>query len=229
MAIHTRKVSRRGLLATVAGVAGAAVAGALTNVDRLLAAGSDGDAVTVGARYDDVRSPTRFETTGHSKTVMSFGAVDSEGYQHEVEVGPTGLRSRHAGHWSHGTVTIDGAVEAIGGGAEAADVGPMIVGRGDSMGVYGTAAGEGPGVRGTGSVGVEGVGSTGVVAQGDRGPGLDASGERGGVFAGSIAQLQLRPSDQSSHPTSGEAGDLFVDRSRRLWFCAGGRDWRRVA
>ena len=211
MTIHDRKVSRRGLLATAAAAAGAVLAGAVTRVDRTLAAGSDGDAVAVGARYDDVRSPTRFETTSHETAVMSFGTVDGEGFQHEVVVGPTGIRTQQSGHWSQSRVTIDGVVEAVGGGAEAADVGPMIVGRGDAMGVYGAAAGEGPGVKGSGTIGVEG------------------DGERGGVFAGNIAQLQLQPSDRASHPVSGDAGDLFVDAARRLWFCAGGSDWRRVA
>jgi hypothetical protein len=213
VAISTRTMSRRELLAAIVGATGAALAGTMAKADRLLAAGSDGDAVTVGAHYNDVRSPTRFETAGRdSTTVMSFGSVDAEGNQHKVEIGPAGLRSRHTGHWSHGTVTIDGAVEAIGGGAEAAGGGPMVVGRGDSMGVHGAATGEGPGVQGIGTVGVAGVGT-----------------DRGGVFVGNVAQLQLRPSDQSGHPRVGEAGDLFVDGSRRLWFCAGGEEWRRVA
>ena len=97
------------------------------------------------------------------------------------------------------------------------------------MGVYGAATVEGPGVRGTGSVGVEGVGSVGMNAEGRGGPGISARGARGGVFAGNIAQLRLEPADSPTHPALGEAGDLFVDRAHRLWFCAGGREWTRIA
>ena len=45
----------------------------------------------------------------------------------------------------------------------------MIVGEGDSMGVYGAALADGPGVKGRGTVGVEGVGATGVSAAGEGG------------------------------------------------------------
>ena len=51
----------------------------------------------------------------------------------------------------------------------------------------------------------------------------------GGRFAGKTAQIQLIPSSVSSHPSSGTAGQLFVDRSSRLWFCKGGTNWRQLA
>jgi hypothetical protein len=51
----------------------------------------------------------------------------------------------------------------------------------------------------------------------------------GGRFVGKTAQIQLVPSTASSHPVSGIAGQLFVDRSNRLWFCKGGTNWRQLA
>jgi hypothetical protein len=62
------------------------------------------------------------------------------------------------------------------------------------------------------------------------GPGLAASSAKGvgGSFAGKTAQVQLVPS-ADWHPTSGGAGQLFVDRAKRLWFCRGGRDWHQIA
>jgi hypothetical protein len=63
------------------------------------------------------------------------------------------------------------------------------------------------------------------------GPGLAASSANGvgGSFAGKAAQVQLVPSADWSHPASGDPGQLFVDRSKRLWFCRGGRDWHQIA
>jgi hypothetical protein len=43
---------------------------------------------------------------------------------------------------------------------------------------------------------------------------------RGGMFTtGTVAQIQLVPGTGASHPTGGKAGDLYVDKSARLWFC----------
>ncbi|MDX6229679.1 MAG: hypothetical protein QOI76_3069 [Frankiales bacterium] len=42
---------------------------------------------------------------------------------------------------------------------------------------------------------------------------------RGAQFTGGAAQARLVPSTAASHPAMGKAGDLFVDRSARLWFC----------
>lgn len=230
MPMDTRmRMSRRGVLAAMAGVAGAAVAGMLSRADRALASGSDGATVAVGAHYDDVRSTTTFDTTKPDTTVLSFSAVDGDRYQHTVTVGPDGIRAGSRGHWSQRSVTIDGTVRATGGGADAAGVGPMIVGEGDTMGVYGAALADGPGVRGRGMIGVEGIGATGISATGESGPGISASGQRGGMFAGNVAQLQLQPSDRATHPLHGEPGDLFVDASHRLWFCKGGSRWSQVA
>ena len=66
------------------------------------------------------------------------------------------------------------------------------------------------------------------------GAGLRASSSagRGGIFSGGAAQLTLSPSTHSSHPTSGQAGDLYVDSTGRLWFCkkTGSKaTWHQVA
>lgn len=61
--------------------------------------------------------------------------------------------------------------------------------------------------------GVEGVSAAGV----------------GGSFSGKTAQVRLVPSSAPSHPSSGSAGQLFVDSAERLWFCRGGTNWKRLA
>lgn len=51
----------------------------------------------------------------------------------------------------------------------------------------------------------------------------------GGKFTGKAAQVRLVPSAASNHPATGARGDLFVDKSGRLWFCKGGSSWKQLA
>jgi len=66
-----------------------------------------------------------------------------------------------------------------------------------------------------------------------RGAGVTGSSRkgRGGVFSGKLAQVQLKPSPQPTHPSTGAVGDLFLDASSRLWLCTvtgNSATWRRV-
>jgi hypothetical protein len=63
------------------------------------------------------------------------------------------------------------------------------------------------------------------------GAGVDGRSTKGvgGKFTGKTAQILLVPSTASTHPTSGTAGQLFVDRSKRLWYCKGGTNWKQLA
>ena len=49
--------------------------------------------------------------------------------------------------------------------------------------------------------------------------GVGGSQGRGARLSGGAAALQLLPSSAATHPTTGKAGDFFVDHSTRLWFC----------
>ena len=40
---------------------------------------------------------------------------------------------------------------------------------------------------------------------------------------------KLVPSAATVHPASGQMGDLFVDKTGRLWFCKGGTLWKQLA
>jgi hypothetical protein len=79
--------------------------------------------------------------------------------------------------------------------------------------------GTGPAVQGkaTGS----GIGLNGASTNG-----------RGAVLSGGAAPAQLVPSSTATtHPTSGQTGDLFVDKTARLWFCTAGgttATWKQV-
>jgi hypothetical protein len=49
--------------------------------------------------------------------------------------------------------------------------------------------------------------------------GVGGSQGRGSQFTGGVAQTRLVPGTASTHPTTGKAGDLYVDSTVRLWFC----------
>jgi hypothetical protein len=90
-------------------------------------------------------------------------------------------------------------------------------GQGAVVGYASAASGATPGVLGI-------VGSpAGAAVKGAGGPG------RGGLFSGRAAQLRLAPASTTSHPASGLPGDLFLDKSHRLWFCKGGVTWVKLA
>lgn len=97
-----------------------------------------------------------------------------------------------------------------------------------SVGVHGinsTGSGKsGAGVKGTSVT----PGATGVVGE-HPGDGIGVRGlsglGRGGVFEGGAAQVRLLPSALPTHPPAGVKGDLFLDRSGRLWLCRGGTSW----
>jgi hypothetical protein len=74
------------------------------------------------------------------------------------------------------------------------------------------------------------VAATKTTTQGS-GAGLEALSAKGvgGRFEGKTAQVQLVPSSDSSHPSSGAPGQLFVDSGNRLWFCRGGSSWQQLA
>src|SRR5207247_201184 len=70
--------------------------------------------------------------------------------------------------------------------------------------------------------GVHGAATTGIGVMGR------ADSGRGGQFKGGAAQLRLVPSTAATHPDSGQAGDLFLDKSHRLWLCKGGTTWVKL-
>ncbi len=58
------------------------------------------------------------------------------------------------------------------------------------------------------------------------------SNGRGGVFGGTLAQIQLSPGSGATHPKGGSRGDLYADKNGRLWFCKKGgttATWHQVA
>jgi hypothetical protein len=119
------------------------------------------------------------------------------------------------------TGVTNGSGAAVGG--VATGTGPALAGL-----VFG---GTGPAIQGgilnpgNGNPGVAATtNGTGAAIQGQAsgaGTGVNASSinGRGAILYGGAAPLQLVPGRTSSHPSSGLAGDFYVDNTNRLWFC----------
>jgi hypothetical protein len=119
-------------------------------------------------------------------------------------------------------------------------------------------SGTGTAVSASGTTGVAAFGSTAILATGEgatgqgvratnnsnvnaavkaansgKGAGVHAtSSGRGGIFGGAAAQIQLTPGSRSTHPASGNRGDLYADKTGRLWFCKKGgthATWHQIA
>lgn len=210
----TTPLSRRGLLAAAVAGTAAAIAGVASRAERVFAAGDDGQNIVIGGNYRDVRTVTSLQSD-------DTGAA-------------TILYVRHDDLWSGGWVFLGKGVQAHAYakfGAKSA-----VSGESDGVGVLGRSVAEpdrakGIGVQGLGRFGVSGEGRVGVegIGTGRSGRGIQGSGQLGGHFRGERAQVRLVPGKLASHPRRGNAGDLYVDKGRRLWFCKGGRNWVTLA
>lgn len=221
---------------------GSLVAGVAAGVAARPAAAADGDAITAGQQTN--------ETTG--TVVFVQGTTSGHG---AFTVTDTAFASMPALTEAAAVLGVAGATTT--GRAGVAGVGTAygVYGLGDDYGVFGRATGAGViavggvadgtgcagakfGATGSGSTGLLSSGETGVhaagtrngvVAAGGSGAGVSASGARGGHFTGTAAAVNLAPTAHASHPRSGSAGDLVVDRHHRLWFCKGGTNWKQLA
>ena len=102
-------------------------------------------------------------------------------------------------------VSASGATAVVATGQGATGVALSATADSTKPAVNSANSGAGAGVLGT-SVGGPGV----------RGASTKA---RGGVFSGGAAQIQLQPGTGSTHPKGGVRGDLYADKTGRLWFC----------
>jgi hypothetical protein len=149
-------------------------------------------------------------TSGAGVAGRSTSGVGVDGAS-ESNVGVAGVASAPSG----ATIGVAGESDSSAG------VGVRGHAANDALGVYGYSGGDAP-PAGPVKTGVLGRADQDAASVGVRGS--SASG-RGGVFAGRAAQVRLTPSSAASHPASGQAGDLFVDRSGRLWLCKGRTRW----
>jgi hypothetical protein len=119
------------------------------------------------------------------------------------------------------------AVQALTGGAGPA-VQALTSGAGPA--VQALTAGSGPAVQAGQSGTGRGIYSQIINAK-NVNPAIRGDGSavgRGGAFQGGAAQVRLLPAS-GSHPSSGEAGDLFLDKTNSLFLCKGGTKWVKLA
>jgi len=252
MTVDAAPRTRRNFLTMMAAAASGVVAATMAGAQRALAAGSDGTPIVVGGSYFDARTMTRIINVSNNESVLgaSTGGAGTalDGYSRDGE----GVYARtHSGIAVRALSLIPGAF-AVYAVAEAT-TGPTFTiyseayspGGGAVLGNNYATSGNAQGIQGTtdspkgfattgwaraGGAGVVGFsGATFPTIPADTGVYGNAPNGRGGVFTGSRAQVRLVPSSATTHPSSGQAGDLFLDKSKRLWFCKGGTTWKQLA
>jgi len=219
--------SRRNVLLAGLGGLGAAVAVVVTSPLTAQAANSDvvhvGDFDLKGSVATGITSSGDLALRGTtsstssdavgvlgSSTAVSTGGIGVFG-QSQSGIGVSGESDGHDGTGVYGFYTLSTGFGIGVQGVTQADrgigtTGAAMAPSGATTGVWGTA-------QSPGGIGVHGQ-----------------SGGRGGVFEGVKAPLRLIPNKAAStHPHSGAAGDLFVDKASRLWFCKGGAHWKQIA
>jgi hypothetical protein len=176
----------------------------------------------------------------------NFGAIGVHGVITSTGPGAnsTGVRGENRGTGALG-FGIWGSHSGSGAGLLGQSASGVGV-HGDGGGGTGVvASGANIGLQASGSVAVDCIGTTGVIAVGqgatgaaviagaassapavtasNSGSGSGVRGKstdgRGGVFSGGPAQVQLVPGTGASHPKDGKRGDLYADKTGRLWFC----------
>jgi hypothetical protein len=216
--------SRRGLLTA----AGAAIAGAtaatLAGAQAVLAINDDGRVIHVGNIFRHVQAETVLQNQANGATVLTviathggsgLNAQSDSSYgvyaTSETGMGVYGRSDSASGVYGQSHSTTLPAVRAWSQGGSTA-----------LQGYSGSAATIGTPVH----TGVYGLADSVASAVGVHG---DSPTGRGGLFSGTAAQIRLQPSTSASHPHSGESGDLFLDKSHRLWLCKGGATWVKLA
>ena len=227
-------LSRRGLLVKAGGMTAAAAVAAIA----VTAATATPAAATVGTmRYGDIN-----DAGGDSTALLSTDSAPTL----DVENGGSGACIR--AQTTHGGVAVQ-AISGYSNGVEGRAIGStngfsgvygVTIGTGNGVfgeaadarganGVLGIAKGNGNSVFGFKDAGIPGDAVVGFTKGAGRGVLAISSGGRGLVATGKTAQVQMTPGATATHPSSGQAGDFFVDSTKRLWFCKGGTTWKLLA
>jgi hypothetical protein len=143
--------------------------------------------------------------TGTGVEGFSSRGIGVKGIGHGSEPSVRGLKSDPSGVAVQGEiVNSNNDWTAVHGVTNGGGVGVVGENTANGPGTWGKAAGTGDGVYG------------------------ESVDGRGGHFKGKKAQLKLDPSTATTHPSSGLSGDVFLDKSKRLWLCKGGTSWVRI-
>jgi hypothetical protein len=254
-ATSDRPVARRSLLAGGAAIAGIAL---LKAEPAAASTGAMQYGLTNDSGADSTQLTSTTQTVGEgSLSVANSGTSGHAIVARVTNASNAGISVRAStagtGHAVLGEATNGTSTNAAVAGTHAGDgcggsfvqsnasndSAPAVLGMtaGGAPGVSGFSYGTGIGVLGASSTGAAAVrgtnSSTGpAVYAVNTGGGVGVRGEsedgRGGSFVGGEAQVRLLPAS-GDHPAAGKGGDLFVDSSKRLWFCKGGTNWVKLA
>jgi len=219
--------SRRALLTGGIGGLAALIAGAVLR--PLPAEAAAGGSVILGAINSSDAALTRVTSTSGTSTLSVVNDTTGNALRADSWQGPA---VNAYSHYSTAALAEARSADQISvHGLKVNGTGPAVKGENKFStngyaAVYGVTNGTGPAVYGEGTA--QGNGTSGVA----RGTGSGVYGQsdngRGGRFSGKKAQLKLDPSAAATHPASGDAGDIFLDKSKRLWLCKGGTSWVRL-
>ena len=246
-------VSRRGMLGTALSAAAAGAAGT-TLLGAAPAAATDGDAVMAGVvTLAEHSTHVKYDGAGNFRSVVLLGndsTYDSASASFPAALGGWTGAGAHAGaggvpngiygysEYGAGYAVVGSHSPTDGGAGGAALYGVSSATTSGATASLGEISSTNPGDSSAGVRGVNhatnnnGFGVHGSHAGGGAGVYGTAGTGRGGVFSGPKAAVQLRPTTATTHPSSGSRGDLYVDRSARLWFCKKGGSqatWTQLA
>jgi trimeric autotransporter adhesin len=205
------------------GPTGVTAIGATTGVAASGPTGVAADGTTVGVTAN---GPTGVAATGTTTGVTASGPTALVATGTTVGVSASAL----TGIAVTGTGPLGRAIVA-GTTSKAATVVVTNTGTGPALRAT---TGSGSGASGTGCVVGDSHEATGVLGLSNGGDGVRGHSKagRGGNFAGGAAQIKLTPGSLASHPVPGETGDIYCDKTGRLWFCKKGSSnagWKLIA
>ena len=224
--------SRRALLLGAAGGIAAVAAQALGRPGT--AFGGGGQHIVVGGRYDTATSRTEIVNETSNSDVFRAASTGVGNGVTGVSVSNIGVVGRSTSRYGVlGTSSTDRGVYGL------SQTGPGVFGQSNQgVGVRGFGP-SGIGMVGEGDIGVEGEDASfawgvggynqaengyGIWGEANHSRGIGIAGSsvngRGGWFNGRKAQIRLAPSTAVTHPTTGAAGDIFLDATRRVWWSA---------
>jgi hypothetical protein len=208
---------------TASGPTGVAATGTTIGVTASGPTGVAATGTTVGVTAS---GPTGVAATGTTIGVTASGptAVTAAG----TVVGLSASGRTAVSATATGGVAVAVAATAT---SAAATVHATNTGKGPALRAI---TGGGSGVNATACIVGDSKNGTGVLGLSDGLTGVQGYSKagRGGVFAGAKAQIQLKQGSLESHPTTGETGDFFCDKTGRLWFCKKGGAtaiWKQIA
>jgi hypothetical protein len=217
------------------------------------AAGANGSGVLGMVSDADVDGVTGINTGTNFGAIGVHGVISSTG----PGANSTGVRGENRGTGANG-FGIWGTHSGSGVGLLGQSASGVGVHGDGGTGTGVVASGASIGLQASGTIAVDCIGTTAVIAVGQGPTGAAVIGEaassgpavtatnsgtgsgvrgkstagRGGVFSGGPAQVQLVPGTGASHPKDGKTGDLYADKTGRLWFCKKGgttATWHQIA